>query len=367
MRILLLYIFLGVCLSCSQTERKIQKDSKLLRSLSLSYAHGFAVNYYDSHKEIIVFAENKKDTLHRYELNTEKGNLLDTASSIAVLSSVYISYLSELGLIDKLAAIGETDYVYATEIQDLIESKQMPELGSLEKLNHEALLLANTELVLSFGWQGNHTGLSSKYPTTTFVYAYEYLEEHPLGRAEWIKFVAAFFDLEEKAEDIFNAIRKSYESLKLKTEELTDRPKILINMPFKEQWHMPGGQSYSAHFIEDAGGYYPWSADESVNSSAIDWEVVYEKAHDCDVWINTGVYSSYKDVADDLPDMRFFQAFKKKESYNNNARVNSTGANDYWESGLLHVDEVLADLIAIFHPQLLPDRELMYYKALEDE
>ena len=335
--------------------------------MKLSYADGFCVNYYNCYKELIVFAANKKDTLKHYILQLDQDTLVAPASRMAVLSSVYLSYLKELGLMDKLQAIGEYDYIYSPEIRGIIESQQIPELGSIEKLNHEALLMADVDMVLTFGWQGYQKELDAMYPSTRFVYAYEYLEEHPLGRAEWIKFVAAFFDLEHEAERIFNSIQTNYEQLKNKTGSLSSRPKILINMPFKEQWHLPGGQSYSAQFIRDAGGNYPWSNDASVDSRVLDWEVVYANAYDSDMWINTGAFSSYKEVEDALPDMRLFHAFKNKQSYNNNARVSSLGANDYWETGLLHVDQVLADLIAIFHPDILPERELIYYKSLVNE
>ncbi|BAL99694.1 MAG: hypothetical protein KatS3mg049_2263 [Caldilinea sp.] len=51
--------------------------------------------------------------------------------------------------------------------------------------------------------------------------------------------------------------------------------------------------------------------------------------------------------------------------YNNNARLNEYGGNDYWEGGLANPDVVLADLIKIFHPELLPDHELVYYRKLD--
>ncbi len=367
MKFFVLNIILILCISCNQSEHKLSHDMKPHSTMNLSYAERFCVNYYKSYKEIIVFAANKKDTLQHYTLYLEEDTLVTPASRMAVLSSVYLSYLAELGLLDKLQAIGEYDYIYSPEIRRIIKSQQIPELGSIEKLNHEALLMADLDMVLTFGWQDYQRELDVMYPNIRFVYAYEYLEEHPLGRAEWIKFVAAFFGLEKEAVRIFSSIQTNYELLKSKTDSLSNRPKILINMPFKEQWHLPGGQSYSARFIRDAGGNYPWSNDISVDSKVLDWEIVYANAYDSDMWINTGAFSSYKEVEEVLPDMRLFDAFKKKQSYNNNARLSSLGANDYWETGLLHVDEVLADLIAIFHPNLLPDRELMYYKALENE
>jgi iron complex transport system substrate-binding protein len=51
--------------------------------------------------------------------------------------------------------------------------------------------------------------------------------------------------------------------------------------------------------------------------------------------------------------------------YNNDARVNANGGNAYYEEGAAHPSLILADLIAIFHPELLPDHELAFFRRLE--
>jgi iron complex transport system substrate-binding protein len=45
--------------------------------------------------------------------------------------------------------------------------------------------------------------------------------------------------------------------------------------------------------------------------------------------------------------------------------LNDIGANDYWESGSVNPHLILADLITIFHPDLLPGHQLVYYKQLQ--
>jgi iron complex transport system substrate-binding protein len=41
------------------------------------------------------------------------------------------------------------------------------------------------------------------------------------------------------------------------------------------------------------------------------------------------------------------------------------GGNEYFETGPAHPDRILADMISIFHPELLPDHELYYYQKLD--
>lgn len=370
MRILIAFYLTVFITACSpKGKERIFSNSVLLKSMDIDYAKGFAVNYYEGYKELLVFSVDRKDTLHSYYLadDIREGFVKTPVKRLASLSSVYAAYICDLGLENILVAVDEKDYINAPSILNAFETRTITEIGSLEKINHEALLLAQVDLIYSFGWQGKSSGFETKYPNTNFAYAYEYLEEQPLGRAEWIKFFACFFNKEAEADSLFNGIKDSYESLRDLVSIVDEKPKVLINMPFKEQWHMPGGSSYSAHFIADAGAYYPWDSLKKMNSTPLDWELVYNKAYDCDYWINTGVFSSYKEVETVLPDMILFDAFKNKQVYNNNARTNKFGGNDYWESGLLHVDELLADLIAIFHPELLPNRTLKYYKPLSNE
>jgi iron complex transport system substrate-binding protein len=82
-------------------------------------------------------------------------------------------------------------------------------------------------------------------------------------------------------------------------------------------------------------------------------------------WVNLS--QSWKTVKDLLKeDNRYydFKAVKNNRLYNNNARVNENGGNDYWEGGISNPDVVLSDLIKIFHPEILPNHQLVYYQKI---
>ena len=65
-------------------------------------------------------------------------------------------------------------------------------------------------------------------------------------------------------------------------------------------------------------------------------------------------------------DSRFarFKAFEIGNVYNNTLRSNGIGGNDIWERGVLHPEWVLEDLIAIFHPELIPNHSFRFYEKL---
>jgi iron complex transport system substrate-binding protein len=128
---------------------------------------------------------------------------------------------------------------------------------------------------------------------------------------------------------------------------------------------MPGGNSYAAKLLADAGAAYLWADDTSTGSMQLSFEEVLDRARDADIWVNPG---SWKSLGEGLAqDERFaqFAAFQNGKVFNNNKRLNANGGNDYWETGVTNPDLVLADLIAIFHPELLPDHELFFYRRLE--
>jgi iron complex transport system substrate-binding protein len=94
-------------------------------------------------------------------------------------------------------------------------------------------------------------------------------------------------------------------------------------------------------------------------------ESVYERAADADIWINPGMWESLEEALAEDERFALFEAFQNGKVYNNNRRANKHGGSSYWETGVANPHVVLADLIKIFHPELLPEHEFVYYYRLE--
>ena len=194
----------------------------------------------------------------------------------------------------------------------------------------------------------------------------EYMEENPLGRAEWIKFMSVFFDREREANAYFEKIKKEYLSHVDSVNSLNvTRPTVFLNNNWQGTWHMAGGNSYVAKLLKDAGADYLWSDDTTTGSIPLDFEFVYEKAQHADYWLNPGTAMTLKDLLGEDARYSEFDAFKSKKIYNNNARVNAEGGNDYWESGVAHPETILKDLIKIFHPEIVSEHNFVYYRHME--
>src|SRR5579883_1210748 len=346
--------------------------------ISDNYAKGFVVEYHKNYK--VVTLKNpwrNADTTFQYVLlqcgtpvpkGFKKTQVIQVPiKKIVSLSTTHLPHLDKLGVIDQLIGISDAKRVNTDSVIKKIKAGQLVELGNDTNLNIEKLLELNPDLVMTYGVGNSNIDSYPKLLEAGLKVALnsEYMETSPLGRAEWLKFTALFFNLETKAEKVFGQIAKKYEAIAAKVKSVTTRPSVFVGLNFKGTWYMPTGNSYVAKYLADAGANYLWKDTKSSPNLPLSFEQVFERAANADYWLNLSL--SWKTLQDVLAeDNRYadFKAVKNGNLYNNNARVNPNGGNDYWEGGISNPDLVLSDLIKIFHPELLPNHHLFYYRKL---
>lgn len=286
------------------------------------------------------------------------------ARRIVCMSSTYVAMLGALGQPDRVVGVSGRDYISNEYVSAHPDS--VADLGFDGNINYELLLAQKPDLVLLFGVTGA-SGMESKLRELgiPFCYIGEYLEESPLGKAEWLVAVAEIIDCRTKGQEVFASIPERYEALKTLAATTVEKPKIMINTPYGDSWFMASTESYVARLIADAGGEYIYKKNTSNRSLPVDLEEAYLLATNADLWINLGSFSSLADFKARLPKFAEVPCVRANALYNCDKRLNSAGGNDYWESGVVHPDLVLLDLIKIFHPRLLSDREFTYYRQLE--
>ena len=286
--------------------------------------------------------------------------------SIVTTSTTFLPHLDALGHLDRLIAVDSVAYAYNGQVHDMAADGELTEVGSGPGVDVERLIALDPDLIMvnSYGgdWDLQPALEEAGLPV---VVSGDWVENEPLGRAEWLLFTALLFDDLEAGLETFERIEAEYERLSALTDGVDRRPTILVNAPYQGDWTVPGGESYAARFIRDAGGRYVWGEDQSTGSLFLDVESVYAEAGEADIWINPGVWTSLDQGAAEDERFTAFEAFENAQVYNNNRRMGPGGGNDYFESGALHPERILADLIHIFHPDLLPERELFYYRKLE--
>ena len=197
-----------------------------------------------------------------------------------------------------------------------------------------------------------------------FVYIGEYLEESPLGKAEWLVAVSELLGKRTDGEKFFSAIPERYNILKGKITATSTKPKVMLNAPYGDSWFMPSSTSYVAQLIADAGGDYLYKKNTSNSSLPIDLEEAYLLTSQTDLWLNVGVVSTLKELKSMYPKFADIHCVENGAVYNSTKRVNAAGGNDFWESGVVNPDLILRDLIKIFHPELISE-DFYYYIKLD--
>ncbi|MFN0276102.1 MAG: ABC transporter substrate-binding protein [Chitinophagales bacterium] len=342
---------------------------------TVEYAKGFSITKYDAYTELII--RNPIDTsvilqkyrLYKDQLPENPGGVMNIkvpVETIACLSTTHIGFLQALHLESKIVAGSGTKYIFNEQLQQLISDGKIKEMGNEGALNTELLVSLRSSIIMAYNMGDPSYDQFDKLQSLHLspVLNNEYLETTPLGQAEWIKFVAAFFDASELANVIFDSIRTEYNVVKNKVASVDDKPKVFTGMAFKGEWTIPGGRSFAANYLLDAGADYVWQEDEKTGNYPVALEEVFAKAKDADYWLHAGAAEKLQDIQSSDKRYTLFSAFQNGNVFNNNNRVNAAGGNDYWESGTVSPQLILKDLVKIFHPELMTEHEFVYYKQL---
>jgi iron complex transport system substrate-binding protein len=347
----------------------------------IRYAKGFTIEYREHYKILTVLTPwpNAEEHL-RYVLvqcGTPRPAGFDglpfievPIGTIATLSTTHLPHLEFLDEVQSLVAMGDPERVYSARIREQISTGEVQAVGRGTTLNIERVLELAPDLVTAVGHdqpQYNAHPVLERAGVHVVINS-EYVEESALGRAEWLKSTAAFFNKEGVAEQIFDETERQYGAYTALTRSIPveERPRVFGGTLYRDTWHVPGGKSFIAGLIHDAGGRYLWAEDTHHASVPLSFEAVFERAANADYWLTGRLeWFSRTDILGDNQRYGSFKAFQVGDIYNSNARVDEHGANDFWETGVVAPQILLADLIKILHPDLLPNHQLRYYRRLE--
>lgn len=285
---------------------------------------------------------------------------------IAIMATTFVGYLDALDVIDRVVGASSPEFINNEAVRERLETGEIQAIQTGQSLNIENMLLLQPDVILASSSGNPRFDIHPQLARTGLPIAVTatYMEAHPLARLEWIKFIGSLTGQEEVATRYFDATAERYEALSEMTQALEARPTVFTNAPYSGSWHIAGGKSYTAQAIKDAGANYLWADNNSAGGVPLDFERVFSKAAHADFWINMSSHCSLDDLYGADSRFRKFKAAQTGQLYNNCKQLNQNGGNNIWERGIVHPDEVLGDLIQIFHSNLLPGREFIYYVHL---
>lgn len=365
----LLALFTTSCRTGTSTSR--------LPDDSTSYARGFILTQVEGNPTLSVYDSRQRDTtqpLCKYQIGG--GSFLsDTLvvlpkhpERIVCLSSTHIAFLAALGLDSCIVGVSTPEHITNPTVRARFAEGKIKDVGMDINLNYEAIIALQPEVVFAYAVSGPKPAFVGRLQQAGIpvVMLSEFLETHPLGRAEWVRAIGMLVGKEATADSLFEEVATRYQQLTAMVDTVSQRPTVLLNAPWQEIWYIPGGETYLAKLIKDAGAI-PLSGghDHDTQSHPMNLEAVLAMGLEADYWLNPGTFTNLQELGESNAIFKQFRAFQKGCIWNNTARSTPAGGNDFWESGVLAPDEALADLIAIFHPSLLPEHGQRYHFKLK--
>ncbi|MDT8347989.1 MAG: ABC transporter substrate-binding protein, partial [Flavobacteriaceae bacterium] len=334
--------------------------------LEVEFATGFKLFKNNTDFRLDIFdQEQLKQRFYFSENSTEDSIIAIPTKRLIVTSTTHITPLDELNQLDNLIGFPQTNFISNPNAIDRINSGAIAEIGSSQQINIEKVLQLKPDLVMSFNIHGenNQTKLLTDY-NIPVLYNGDWTERHPLGKAEWIKVFGLITGEIDLSFHQFMAIKKEYNRLKALVENKTDNPLVISGSVYKDQWFIPGGKSWSAQFITDAGGQYLWGDNERTESLSISIEQVIQQAMHSDIWIAPGQFTSYRDLVAVHPLIQQLQPVKDQKVFTYSL---TRGANEgvlFFEEATSKPHWVLKDLIRIFHPDVMEKHRPYFFKNL---
>lgn len=352
-----LVVVLLLVLSACETKQSGKSKGELSVGewLSNDYAAHFATELINADTVIhLLNPADNNDTLAQFKVGLTKPVL-------ASISTTHIPMVQALGALDQLAGVGYADYITDIEVRQRLDDGQLQSITSSDKLNFEVVIDVQPDVLLVYPY-GNENYDRYEQAGIEVLPISEYAESHPLGRAEWIKVFGLLTGNYNEACRVFDALTEDYEATRTKAAERANQPLVFTGSFFKGRWSAPGGNSFVARFIEDAGAQYAFAEYPGSENVELDFERVLEKISVAD-FFGKVLHREGQVTRDDfLEENRRFELLN--DFGGDQLFYCNTYASDYFGRGLLEPHLMLSDLYYIFHSTAADSVDFHYFKPL---
>ena len=336
--------------------------------LDLSHARLFEVVFQDGYKVV-------KDANNRTLLLIPRGAAPPAGvggivvqvpvERVVLLSSTQAALLVRLmeyrpEIIDTIAGIawgGEYEW-YLEDIKEALEENRIRDVGAAWQPDFEAILALNPDVMFIYTFPGST--LPAKLDEVGVVYAVdnEWLENTALGRFEWIRFLATFYNMDYEAWLIFREVEGRISEIISKIRAADQPPpKVAWFSIFKGKVYVSRGESYVANALYDLGADYIFKDIKGTGSITVTLEELVTRVIDADVIIYSSTrIESKEDILKEAPELADSKAFIEDRVY--------IFAPPYWQLGLAYTDEWYLDLAAILYPELFKGHNPTLFRKL---
>lgn len=339
----------------------------------LQYACGFEIEHFNGYTVVrIADPWKKRDYLQEYVLveigaplpdGLPKGTLVRTpVQNIIMYTTIHASIWEELNSLNAIAGICEPEYLTSQKAKELVADGTIADCGKASSPNVEKIMEIGGGIIIASPFEHGGYGQAEKLGIPIFESA-DYMENHPLGRVEWMKVFGLLSGKRDMADSIFNAVSSRYNELKELASTVETRPLLMTERKYGSTWFIAGGASYMAQMYSDAGADYIFRDNTETGSVPLSFENVYDTGLNSDFWLfkyDMPRPMTYADLRSEYKPYEDFAPFRNRKIYTCNTVV-----TPYYEYIAIHPDYILEDFVGIFHPHLLPNHKLRCYAPMQ--
>lgn len=348
MKFLLVLLTLTLLASCQGSDERTPQELK--DSIGL-FAKHFKITEDDNSRRLEILNPENGKTEYTLDVSGKQ------RYKVICLSATSVGMFCELNAQNAILGIPSEKYLHDPILKSHFQTNRIQAYGDESALNVERIIASGANLVLFSGFgtdfpyaqQLNRIGIQT-------IPIYDWRENTPLGKAEWLLAIGSICGKEQEARSYFEKRVESYEHLKAKVANVRDKPKILSGNLLGDVWWAPAGNSYVAQLISDAGGDYLFKETKGTGSVALSMEEIVASGEK-DIWINPGMASKQL-ILEGNPLADKLNSFQRIYCY-------SPNMNAFWENSATQPDFVLEDLIRIFHPELLDEGQFHFYSEIK--
>lgn len=372
-RILFLIILLLSLAACDGRSKGTIDDNGEI--FPLEYAENLSIVQYKGYTKVEL--RNPWDTLK--VLNTYI--LIDRNDSIptdlpfgvvvrtpieraVIYSAMHCRLIEELGAGASIKGVCDPEYIKVPYVIERLSQGFITDCGKGMNPDIEVMIELHPDAIMLSPFQNNNGyGRVGKLGAPIIECA-DYMETSPLGRAEWMIFYGLLTGRLDEARTLFAQVKDEYNTLARRAKDTRHRPTVLCELKTGAAWYIPGGKSTTGRLMQDAGADYIFADTDHSGADPMAFELVFDRAKDADFWVikyNQEKDKTYSELRQDFSPYAQFQAYKNRQIFGCNTRYIA-----FYEEAPFHPEVLLKDMVKIFHPELMEEHELTYYKRITE-
>lgn len=265
---------------------------------------------------------------------------------VATWSTTHVALLEAFGGLGAWAGGSGCQYLHSEEALARLADGRARDFGDDAGAALEQLLWEPPAAVTTFPFHNPFEGVNvpAGIPVLPIT---EYLESHPLGRAEWMRAFGWLVGQTQAADSAFAAVESRYVALRDSAAvHESEWFQVFTGSIDGDAFWAPSGRSFIAQFLADAGVHYAFAQHDTPGSIPVDFEELIALNNQVDAWglvWHDADSITWEEIAATHP------VYAELQPHSGAIFAANTRTCDYFGALVAAPDDLLADLIDLFH------------------